>query len=200
MKPSFLTLLLTLSLLLVGCSSTMSNSQRYAFTSNGYQVTANTVAVMIRTGVISDPDDLRTIQQINNEVKIELDAWYEALLNDTPMDAQFIQRRVEALLGRLIQYQIDAERTQGSYGPRDSNESGARFASSWNQDRGDGEYRNGGRSRLDSAGTRIDQPAEQQRTLQSQRRDQQRTESVMIADELQRQGWRYARTYAMAQH
>ena len=104
---------LALVLTLGGCAS-MSDSQKYAFTSNGFSATVDQVAFLIELGEIDD-DQLDTIQAIAHEIDDELDALDAALRNDIPLDYRFALARVERLLGRLVQYQLDAEGV--SYGP-----------------------------------------------------------------------------------
>ncbi|MEO0477203.1 MAG: hypothetical protein AAF085_14735 [Planctomycetota bacterium] len=99
--------LLAATLLITGCS-TMTPSQRYAVTSNAFSATVDTVADLIDAGLIED-DKLDDIQLVATEIDTELDALDEALRNDTPFDFAFVLARVESKLGRLAQYQLDAE-------------------------------------------------------------------------------------------
>lgn len=195
------TLLLTVLLLLgfTGCNA-MSASQQFRFTSNGYQATGNVLASLIEVGVVDDPDDIRVILAINDEVKIELDAWYDALVNDVPLDAQFVKRRVDALLGRLVQYQLDAERKTAHDGTDwnpPSDRDADRVISAGEQDRTDGEASADRGARLDP---------ERTGAMQSrQRRDAQPaqeswSERARLALELRQSADRYARLSQLTEH
>lgn len=100
--------LVTLGALASGGCSTMTPGQRYAVTSNAFAGTVQEIAVLVRAGVVPD-EALPGIAGVAHEIDFELDALDDALRNDTPLDFPFVLARVERLLGRLAQYQLDAE-------------------------------------------------------------------------------------------
>ena len=104
-----------LVLLLSGCS-TMSPSQRYAVTSNAFSATVQEVAVLVEIGVIPD-GQIDAIKATADEIDIELDALDAAVRNSIPLDYRFALARVERLLGRLVQYQLDHEGLSHAYRP-----------------------------------------------------------------------------------
>lgn len=139
---------LGLAVCLSGCS-TMSPSQRYAFSSNGFAATVDQVATLIEFGVIDD-SKLDDIQIIAHQIDAEFDAWDEALRNDIPLDSRFVLARVERLLGRLVQYQLDAEGV--SYGPDHSDRVGYRGNQGGGEGHGPGQASPGRAARPDASG------------------------------------------------
>jgi len=170
-----------LALLMLGAGGcAMTPSQRYQMLSDSYQTSANTTASLIRLGVITDTHQLEDIRQINIAMHDELTLLHDAITNDIPLDYLYIRHRVEALLGRLIQYQLDAEK-ETTDDTSTSNRTGPGHDGRGHEARELSEASEGRSTRLDPGRARLDQAWERSSIHESGLGDQRRSQRLVIA-------------------
>lgn len=175
--------LITLGVLTSAGCSTMTPSQRYAVTSNAFSGTVSELAVLVEAGVIDDAA-LPAIADTAHAIDDELDALDEALRNDTPLDFPFVLARVERLLGRLAQYQLDAEGV--THGPNESDPRRLGGHPALATSPGACTAGEGRTARADRSGTRSDPRPSQAIAAEPGQRDR-------LAAQLRYLGWRYHR-------